>query len=47
MTYQQFVMARLLIAEERFGAPVRSHQRAEDAKVEATKAAIRKHMKVA
>lgn len=46
MTWQQFAAARRLLAEERVGAPAREHQRAtmaaEDATVEATKAAIRK-----
>ena len=42
MTWAQFYAARQLIAEERYGAPLRASQREEIAKVEATKAAIRK-----
>jgi hypothetical protein len=46
MTWPQFVAARRLLAEERYGAPRRALERAEndaeDASVEATKAAIRK-----
>ena len=42
MTWAQFYAARQLIAEERYGAPLRASQRAEQEQVEATKAAIRK-----
>lgn len=42
MTYPEFVMARRLIAEERYGVPFRSQQRAEAAQIQATKAAIRR-----
>ena len=46
MTWPQFVAARRLLAEDRVGAPQRMVQRAaieaEDAQVEATKAAIRR-----
>jgi len=42
MTYPEFCMARRLIAEERFGRPLRAAQRAEIAEIDATKAAIRK-----
>lgn len=41
MTYRQFVAARRLIAEERYGAPLRAGQRAEDAQAAASIAAIR------
>ncbi len=46
MTFEDFVGARLLIAERRYGAPLRAQMRAqqaaEDAAVEATKSNIRK-----
>lgn len=44
MTWEDFAAARQVLAEERIGSAIRTAQRAEDAKVEATKAAIRKHM---
>lgn len=51
MTYPDFAAARLLIAERRYGAPMRAHvrevQAREEAAIEATKAAIRRAEKVA
>jgi hypothetical protein len=44
MTWADFAAARQVLAEERIGSAIRTAQRAEDAKVEATKAAIRKNM---
>ncbi len=43
MTWAQYVAARQLLAEERMGARVRDAQRAEQAQVDETKAAIRRH----
>ncbi len=49
MTWEEFVTARRLLAEERVGAPRRLLEQAaietEDATVDATKAAIRKGMR--
>jgi len=41
MTLPEFEAARLLLAEERIGVPLRASQRAEDAQIARTKAAIR------
>jgi hypothetical protein len=51
MTWQEWAVARQVVAEEFVGGPLRNiaraEQEAEDAQIEATKAAIRKTMKVA
>lgn len=44
MTWAEFAAARQVLAEERIGTAIRTAQRAEEAQVEATKAAIRKNM---
>lgn len=43
MDWIAFNSARQLLAEERVGVPKRAHDRAEQADIEATKAAMRKH----